>query len=144
MKNNRGVTAIDIAISVILITIFVAVIGNLIVNINVNFENMKRKTMATSYAVKEIEKIKAQGYVENYDDLGINNLDILPNSDVDILDTENNFTGYHKTVSIKDYILLQNDNSKQKNLVKELIVEISYKLANKEQKVSISTFITKY
>ena len=143
IKQEKGVTAIDIAISIIIITIFIAIIGNLIININLNFENIKRKTIATSYAIQEIEKIKAKRYIEEYENLGIEQEDILPEYDLDILDDSNNFTGYHKTVKIKDYVLIQNDNTKQENLVKELIVEISYKLANKDQKVIISTYIAK-
>ena len=36
IKNQKGIAAIDIAISIIVITIFIALIGNLIVNINLN------------------------------------------------------------------------------------------------------------
>ena len=67
IKDEKGLAGIDIAISVIVITIFIAMIGNLIVNINVNSKDVERKTTATSYAVKEIEKIKAIGYRSSYD-----------------------------------------------------------------------------
>lgn len=142
IKNEKGFTAIDIAIAIIIMTIFIALISNLIVNINLNSESIKRQTIATSYAIQEIEKIKAQGYINEYNDLGITQIEHLSNYNIDIFDDTNNFTGFHKTVLIKDYIFIKNDNTKQKNLVKELTVEISYKLANKEQKVSISTYIT--
>ena len=68
IKEEKGLTGIDIAISVILITIFIAFIANLISSINLKSEDTKRKTTATSYAVQEIENIKAQGYIENYDE----------------------------------------------------------------------------
>ena len=64
VKEEKGLTGIDIAISIILITIFIALIANLISNIKIDSEDIKRKTIATSYAVQEIESIKAQGYVE--------------------------------------------------------------------------------
>ena len=143
IKDEKGFTAIDIAISLIILTIFIALIGNLILNINLNSENIKRRTMATSYAVQEIEKIKAQGYIDEYNDLGVDKETILQGKDADIFDSENNFTGFHKTVFIKDYVLIKNDNTKQKNLVKELVVEISYKVSNKEQKVRVSTYVAK-
>ena len=66
IKEEKGVTGIEIAISVILITIFIALIANLISNINLNSEDTKRKTIATSYAVQEIESRKANGYLEKY------------------------------------------------------------------------------
>ena len=43
-------------------------IGNLIVNINLNAKTTERKTIATSYAVKEIEQIKGQGYIFDYNE----------------------------------------------------------------------------
>ena len=69
IKEEKGLTGVDIAISVILLTIFVALIANLISNINLNSEDTERKTVATSYAVREIEQIKAKGYIkEDYED----------------------------------------------------------------------------
>ena len=66
IKEEKGLTGIDIAISVIIITIFVAMIANLIANININSKDTERKTKALSYAVQEIERRKANGYVDNY------------------------------------------------------------------------------
>ena len=66
IKEEKGLAGIDIAISVIVITIFIAMIGNLIVNINLNAKTTERKTIATSYAVKEIEQIKGKGYISDY------------------------------------------------------------------------------
>lgn len=66
IKEEKGVTGIDIAISVIVITIFIAMIANLIASININAKKSERKTKATSYAVQEIEKIKALGYITDY------------------------------------------------------------------------------
>ena len=67
IKEEKGIAGIDIAISIILITIFIAMIGNLIININLNSEDIDRKTIATSYAVQEIEKIKSLGYINDYE-----------------------------------------------------------------------------
>lgn len=67
IKEEKGLTGIDIAISVIILTIFIALIANLIANINLNSENIERKTSATSYAIREIEKIKASGYIDSYE-----------------------------------------------------------------------------
>lgn len=67
IKEEKGITGIDIAISVIVITIFIAMIANLIASININAKEAERKTKATSYAVQEIEKTKALGYITDYD-----------------------------------------------------------------------------
>lgn len=140
MKSEKGYTGVDIAISIILATIFIALIANLITNINLNVQDTNRRTIATSYAVKEIEKIKAQGYISSYDSKGITNEETI--SEEDIYDNSE-FTGYHKKTTIKDYILIVNDSTKQKDVVKEIEVEISYKIGNKEKNVKISTYIAK-
>lgn len=144
IKGQKGYTGIDITISIIIITVFIAVIANLITNINLNSKNIERKSVATSYAIQEIENIKAQGYTQYYEGKGIEEEFVEEN---DILDSDNNFSGYHKKITIKDYSLIQkninNDNSKISNLVKEVTVEISYSLGNNENNVIISTYITK-
>ena len=61
----------------------------------------------------------------------------------DIVDKNNNFTGYHKKVSIKDYGLVTGDNTKQPNLLKQITVEISYKLGKEDKNVKISIYIKK-
>ena len=139
IKEEKGVTGIDLAISIIIITIFIAMVGNLIININLNSKDTQRKTIATSYAMQEIEKIKAKGYIDSYNEKGINQEDKIEEDD--IIDSNNNFTGYHKKVSIKDYVLIQEDNTKKANLVKKITVEISYKLKNNDKSVSISTYV---
>lgn len=139
IKKENGLSVIDIIVSVIVITIFITMIGNLIVNINLNSKNAERKTVATSYAVQEIERIKAMGYIEEYNDKGIADKDII--KEEDIMD-DGNFTGYHKKITIKDYVYIKNDNTKQKNLLKEVTVEISYKLGNQNKNVTLSTYIT--
>lgn len=141
IKEEKGLTGIDIAISVILITIFISLICNLIVNINLNSKGIERKTNATSYAVQEVEKIKAKGYIDNYEDKGIVKEDVIEESDINY--SEGEFSGYHKKISVKDYVLIQADNTKKSNLVKEIIVEISYKLGTEDKNVKISTYITK-
>lgn len=140
MKNEKGFTGIDIVISVIIITVFIALIANLITNINLKSTGIERKSQATSYAVQEVEKIKAQGYKNEYEDKGISKEEILDEGDIY---NNGEFTGYHKKIKIKDYAFIQNDSTKETNLVKEITVEISYLLSNKEQKIDISTVITK-
>ena len=140
IKKENGYTGIDIAISIIVITMFIAMIANLIANINLNTQNADRKSIAASYAVQEIEKIKAKGYVDTYDSKGITGEETLSEEDIYI---NSEFTGYHKKTTIKDYVFIVNDNNKKKDIVKEITVEISYKVANEEKNIQISTYIAK-
>ena len=52
-----------------------------------------------------------------------------------------NPTGYHKKVTVKDYVLIVGDTTKEENLVKEITVEISYKVAKEEKNIQISTYV---
>ena len=152
IRNEKGLTGIDIVISIIVITIFLASMANLIANISLNNKKIERESIATSYAIQEIEKIKAKGYINiNYDTnlsienngyngAGISSEDVLEQSDI----AKNGiYTGFHKKITIKDYVMIVNDNTKQSDILKQITVEIFYKVANKEEKVSISTYITK-
>lgn len=140
IKEEKGLTGIDIAISLIIITIFISTIANLIANVNLNSKSMERKSIATSYAVQEIEKIKAQGYKIDYNDKGITEEQVVKEEDIY---KNSEFTGYHKTVTIKDYVLIVNDSTKQKNVVKQITTNISYKLGKENQNVTISTYVAK-
>ena len=90
--------------------------------------------------MQEIEKIKAKGYVDTYDSKGITGEEILAEDDIY---SNSEFTGYHKKTTIKDYVFVVNDTSKEKDIVKEITVEISYKVGNEEKNVQISTYIAK-
>lgn len=67
IKEEKGITGIDTAISLVIITIFISIIANIIANININTKETERKAKATSYAVQEIEKIKANEYSSDYE-----------------------------------------------------------------------------
>ena len=81
-RSEKGISGIDIVASVIIVTIFIAIIANIIANINLNSKDIEKKTQATSYAVDEIEIIKAEGYLESYQDKGINQEDIISEEDI--------------------------------------------------------------
>lgn len=140
IKEEKGLTGVDIAISLIIMTMFIAMIANLIAKTNLISQNAQKKSIATSYAIQEIEKIKAQGYVETYDSKGITSKETLKEEDIY---NNSEFTGYHKETSIKDYVYIINDNTKQKDIVKEITVEISYKLGKEKKSIKISTYIAK-
>lgn len=140
VKEEKGLTGVDIAISIVVMTIFIAMIANLIANITLNTQDIKRKSTATSYAVQEIEKIKAQGYIDDYNSKGIDSEDVLKDEDIY---SNSEFSGYHKKVTIKDYVLVTNNKNKKQDIVKEITVEISYKLGGKDKKVTITTYVAK-
>lgn len=137
IKDEKGLTGVDIAISLVIVTMFVAIITNLIANINLDTEKMDRKSKALAYAVQEIETIRATGYIEKYNGMKEEKLkeeDIYNNSE---------FTGYHKVVSIKDDILVENSGTKTADTTKQITVEVFYKLGKNVESIKISTYISK-
>ena len=141
IKDEKRLTGVDIAISLVIVTMFVAIIANLIANINLDTEKMDRKSKALAYAVQEIETRRATGYIEKYNGMGtskegetLKEEDIYNNSE---------FTGYHKVVSIKDDILVENSGTKTADTTKQITVEVFYKLGNKVESIKISTYISK-
>lgn len=139
IKEEKGFAVTDIAISIIIITIFIAMIANLIVNVNLNSKEIERKTQATSYAIQEIEKIKIQG-INTYIGKGIDEQYII---EEEIINSENDFSGYHKKIIIEDYVLLKQDRTKKEDILKKVTIEISYKIANKEKDVTLVTYLQK-
>lgn len=140
IKSEKGITNIDITIAIILITLFVALIATLIYTINKNSTSIERKTIATNYAINEIENLKAQ----EFDDL--EDTDEETNTFIDIVDEEGNTTGYSKKITIIDYSNFpenKNDDTIVPGLVKKVTVEISYRESNTIQTVDLSTIITK-
>ncbi len=131
IKSEKGITGIDITVSIIIITLFVAIIATLIYNINSNSKSVERRSEATNYAINEIEKIKAADF-----------------DTIDTLAGEENIedTGYHKKITITDYADLEENKENDTlvpGLVKKVTVEISYKDGNSTETVDLSTVVTK-
>jgi len=140
LRKEKGFTGVDIIISIFVITIFVAIIGNLIINVNLNNKSIERRTIATSYAIQEIEKIKSLKYQEQYNNKGLKGKEILEQKEIY---QNEKFTGYNKTIYIEDYISIIQNGEKEPNIVKQITIEISYLLGNKNQTVELSTYIVK-
>ena len=126
-KNEKGITTIDVTVSIILITLFVALIAVLIYNVNKNSDSMERRAEATNYVINAIEEIKTT------------NFDNLQNSEQNIGDT-----GYYEKITVTDYVDLKKEDFIMSGLVKKVTVEVSYKDGNTTQTVDLSTIRTKY
>lgn len=126
MKSEKGYTGIDIAISVVVIFIFVSMIAILSYQMNSYSKEIELKSEATSLAIDEIEKIKNMtfGDIESKD-----------------FPTEEIKTGFFRTVTIIDYNEINND--KKPGFVKQITVEIKYMFKGNEQKVELSTIMSK-
>lgn len=136
IKSEKGFTGIDIAISVIVLFIFVSLIAVLIYNFNSSSKEVELKSEATYLAVDEIENIKNEGF-EAIQTINFNN------GGNPYKDEETETEGFYKKVIIKDYTDIEGNEDKIPNLVKQVIVQISYMFKGKTQTVELSTVLSK-
>ena len=133
MKKENGYTGVDIAISVIVITIFIALIGTLVFNFNSSSNEMEYKSKALDIAINKIEEIKA---------LEIGNINNEAKQEL------NENKGFYQEVKVIDATELQeiSDDSEIKQisgLVKKVTVTVSYQFRNQTKSVELSTIISR-
>ena len=138
LRSEKGFTGIDIAVSVVIIFIFISIIASLIYGVNSKSKEIELKTEATYIAINEIEQIKNDGY-EKYGTLGRANGTNIVCTNEEVEGEE----GYYKTIEVIDYTDLEGKQDKQKNIVRKATVKISYMFKAKEQSVELSTILTK-
>ena len=136
IKSEKGFTGIDIAISVIVLFIFVSLIAMLVYNFNSTSREVELKSEATYLAIDEIENINNDG-VAAIETLSLNN------GGNPYKEEETSETGFYKKVIIKDYTDIEGNEDKIPNLVKQATVQISYMFKGKTQIVELSTILTK-
>ncbi len=138
LRSEKGFTGIDISISVVIIFIFVSIIAALIAQVNSKSREISLKNDATYIAINEIEKVKSNGleeYVGKSEADG-NNV-ICENEEIE------NEEGFYKTITVLDYADVEKDEEIEKDIVKKVTVKISYMFRNEEQKVELSTIVSK-
>ena len=147
MKNQKGYTVVDIAISVVVITIFIALIGTLVFNFNSNSNEIEYRSKALDYAINEIERLKT---------LDINNQEIIDSEtatsedkveEKEILDNDKG-TGYYEKIEVVDAKDIMSDSDLGgrvgvSGLVKKVTVTISYQFRNQLKSVELSTIVAK-
>ncbi len=141
MRSQKGYTGIDIAISVIVIFIFVSLITMLIYNFNSSADELKIKSDATYIAVNEIEKIKSQNFS---DFLGMNKTTTVDKDGNSLLNQPvDGNEGFYRTITITDYKDINESADIIEDIVKKITVKISYMYKGKERSVELSTILSK-
>ena len=149
MKNQKGYTGVDIAISVVVITIFIALIGTLVFNFNSNSNEIEYRSKALDYAINKIEELKAY----DINDQKIIDFETATSNGTaaenEILDKNNKGTGYYEKIEVvdaKDIISdddLGNSRVGVPGLVKKVTVTVSYQFRNQTKSVELSTIVAK-
>lgn len=141
IRSQKGYTGIDIAISVIVITIFISLIAVLIYRFNSSSNEVQLKSKATEIAIDEIEKVKAAGF-KAYEEMDQTTKEDKEGNSLVNQSVEEEH-GFYKTISVEDYTDTENNEDKISNLVKRVTVTISYMVKGQEQQVSLSTILSK-
>ena len=131
VKSEKGYTGIDIAISIVVLFIFVSLIAMLAYHLNSSAKEIELKSQATEIAVKEIEELKNKNFEE------IKQLEKAQKQDAEKIRE----TGFYKKVKIEDYN--ESNPNKEKDRVKKVIVTIQYKFKNEPQEIKLSAIVSK-
>lgn len=115
LKNKKGFTGMDISIAVIAIVIFTSTILALMYNVKMENLKIQTKLLASIYLTETLENIG----IARYDDITAENINMIPDNMPDIFNIKTNVT------KISD-----EDNTKE-DLIKKVIVTISYKVGDK-------------
>ncbi len=128
LKSEKGFAITDIAISIVVLFIFISLIAILSYNINSYFRETEIRTQAAEIAVREIEDVKTKTIDE------VQSID----EPQEISDAE----GFFKSVTVEDYSSLK-DSIVEPNYVKKVTVTIQYKFKKNTESIKLSTIITK-
>ena len=135
LKNNRGVTGVDVAIAVVVLTVFVAFVASLFYNTGNTAKKVERKSEATNLAIEVIEGMKVVG-ARNFSDLP-------PGEDTLTIDKINELNSSSITVPNGYTVKIEIDDKYNDNVVKILKVEVEYLSGKDTEKVDIQTLVKK-
>ena len=122
-KNNKGITLIDVSVSIIIVIIFIAINLSIYINIYSNLVNIKRDTNIMSYMIQELENIQKMDY------------DDVVNKDEEI------FSGVTSKTVVKKYNELAENHDKE-DYIKIVEITVYYNVGEKTEKFSIKTLKT--
>ena len=131
LKNNKGFTGIDISVATIVFIVFASIISMLFYNMAVSSKKIERKTVATNLCIEIIEALKESPFDKltktEEASMDIETLQTISGKTINLPN------GYVPEIIIEDY--------KEENVIKILIVTISYKENNKNEEITIETLV---
>lgn len=129
LRNNKGITGIDISIALGILIIFVSAIATLSYNFVTSSRNIERKSKATYMAIEAIEDIKSIDYNSIIDQMSISDVEQLSGRPV------NKYDGYSFYITSKLY--------GESDVLKIVTVKVEYKVGKSTENVEISTALPK-
>jgi len=172
LKNQKGITGIDLTISIIIIMMFISIIAALSMNLSTSLASKRRLDAATNCMTEIMEKLDEIDYsyvheTKDEDDkyvfFTIKNIDnkdenITYNSELDPTNLNNEIAGIIENNPdyriLSAYLKVENytsDNWKTENpdeqapdVLKKVTVQITYKLNNENETIEITRLKPRY
>ena len=143
LSSEKGITIIDIILSVILISIFITIITVISGSIEKSNSNIQRDNEALYYAIDTIETIKGSDF-SILPKVGTDKIQDKQNRSYGyITDKNGENTPYYRTITVQDYTETEKGKGKEAEVLKKVTVEIQYKQDNKNKTITLSTIKTK-
>lgn len=143
IKSEKGITGIDITISILMIAIFTAIVATLSYNIYVTSVTQKRTAVASNYLIDIFEYIDKIDYESVTEDNIISEFQTLihgSDTSKNIISikkseaTEELKTPYRVEITVENY----NDTAEGKeDIIKTVTLKIKYNVAKKEEMIQI-------
>lgn len=141
-KNEKGYTAIDIAVCVVVIFIFVSLISTLIYSFNSSSKELELRAQATNLAINEIENMKNISFDEiaNLSERNENS-QYRPEDSGEEMEEITGNEGFYRRIIIQDYNDI--DSNRMEGIVKKITVQVKYKFKGELQTVELSSIKAK-
>lgn len=157
IKDNKGITGIDITISIVILALFISLITSMFYNVSTIGKSVSRKSEAVYIAIQVIEATKQigynnlpKGYIEEADlknitseEAEVANTTITLENLNTLLGEENAIklkNGYSVNIKVENYRKIKGDLTLE-DILKRITVIVSYKEKNNEKSVELSTVI---
>lgn len=137
IRSEKGFTGVDVAISVVILFIFVSIIAVLSYNYSSSAKQIELESEATYLAINEIEAMKNLGFegIADFEKDATNKGEFKPLEEIE------NEEGFYRKVIVEDYADINPD--KTPGIVKKVTVQVTYMFKGKQQKVELSTVLSK-
>lgn len=141
LRNNKGVTGVDLSVSIVIIVLFVGLIASLVYNFGVASKGVNRTSIATNIAISKIEQLKS----EDYEDLQGKTTEYKDENGVTQENAPYKVTTEIIKYSESDYVKNLSEIQKEElqDVIKIVKVIVEYKVGNRNESIDINTVITK-
>lgn len=140
LKDNKGITGIDISVALIIIVLFVGLVSSLSYNYVIASRNVNRKGTATDIAIAKLEELKRMTYDDILEMSG-QDQNATEYYNVDGQKLEGGTGPYKLVTEVRKYTNSNIENIQ--DVLKIAKVTVTYSIGNREESVEISTAITR-